>query len=120
MLERHGYHRPIWQSPADFAKSLIEKDGDRFMPVSSLTDIFYEIRFGYRTLDENRLERVRNEMRHLDEALAGLIIGPAFATTRPPAIASPLLTIDYMPTSAAGKLPAHRLRVTVFCFIGPA
>ena len=69
MLERNGYIRPIWQSPLDFSRELAKANPNRFNPVVSLTEIFYEIRFGHREMDEDRKGRVQNHMRSLEHAL---------------------------------------------------
>lgn len=68
-LERHGYVRPRWQSPQAFATELAEANPMRFDPVVALTELFYEVRFGYRPLDEDRKQRVRAHLRHLEYAL---------------------------------------------------
>ncbi len=70
LLERHGYIRPNWQSPLDFSRELAQANPLRFDPVVELTEIFYEIRFGHREMDETRTERVRGHMRQLEAALA--------------------------------------------------
>ncbi|MFG0247807.1 MAG: DUF3488 and DUF4129 domain-containing transglutaminase family protein [Phycisphaeraceae bacterium JB051] len=69
MLERNGYIRPIWQSPLDFSRELARSNPNRFNPVISLTEIFYEIRFGHREMDDDRRNRVREHMRLLEHAL---------------------------------------------------
>jgi hypothetical protein len=68
-LERNGYIRPIWQSPLDFSRELAKANPARFTPVISLTEIFYEIRFGHREMDEDRRSRVRDHMRVLEHGL---------------------------------------------------
>jgi len=69
ILERNGYIRPVWQSPLDFSRELAKTNPNRFNPVVSLTEIFYEIRFGHRELDEDRKGRVKLNMRALEHAL---------------------------------------------------
>lgn len=69
MLERHGHLRPHWQSPYGFAKDLAEKQPMRFDPVVSLTELFYEVRFGYRLLDVERRARVKLHLRRLEHTL---------------------------------------------------
>lgn len=68
-LERNGYIRPIWQSPLDFSRELAKTNPQRFNPVISLTEIFYEIRFGHREMDDDRKTRVKDLMRSLEHAL---------------------------------------------------
>jgi len=70
LLERHGYFRPSWQSPLDFSRELAEANPMRFDPVVSLTELFYEIRFGHRELDNDRSSRIKAHMRQLETALA--------------------------------------------------
>jgi hypothetical protein len=70
ILERHGYVRPPRQSPFAFAEELAEADPMRFSPIVILTELFYEIRFGHRELTENRRQRIRKELRLLEEALS--------------------------------------------------
>ena len=65
-LERHGYVRPTWMSPFGFAQQLAASDGDRFSPVLALTQLFYEVRFGYRTLDDDRRRRIRGYLHDLE------------------------------------------------------
>ncbi|MBL4701968.1 MAG: DUF3488 domain-containing protein [Phycisphaeraceae bacterium] len=69
ILERNGYIRPIWQSPLDFSRELAKTNPNRFNPVVSLSEIFYEIRFGHREMDEARKGRVQSNMRALEHAL---------------------------------------------------
>lgn len=71
MLERHGHLRPRWQSPFSFAQQLAESNPMRFDPVVALTEIFYEIRFGHRDLDEPRKARIKAHLRALEQNLAG-------------------------------------------------
>lgn len=69
-LERHGHVRPRWQSPYGFARELAEHDPMSFDPVVALTELFYEVRFGYRHLDPPRKDRVKVHLRRLEQALA--------------------------------------------------
>lgn len=69
MLERHGYVRPQWQSPFSFAQELAEANPLRFDPVVTLTELFYEIRFGHRDLDDNRRRKVKAHLKQLEHAL---------------------------------------------------
>ncbi|MEM6459676.1 MAG: transglutaminaseTgpA domain-containing protein [Planctomycetota bacterium] len=66
LLERHGYRRPAWQSPAAFAAELAEANPLRFDPVVALTDTFYEVRYGDRPLDPERRQRVRAHLKQLE------------------------------------------------------
>ncbi len=70
MLERHGHHRPSWQTPAGFAKELAEAQPLSFEPVVALTDHFYEVRFGHRDIDETRRKMIRAHLSRLQDALA--------------------------------------------------
>lgn len=69
-LERHGRTRQHWQSPFQFARQLADEQPLRYEPVLPLTEMFYEVRFGYRDLDEDRLSRVRLHLRRLEQNLA--------------------------------------------------
>ncbi|MFI4861675.1 MAG: DUF3488 and DUF4129 domain-containing transglutaminase family protein [Phycisphaerales bacterium JB063] len=69
-LERHGHVRPHWQSPYGFAQELAHDDPMCFDPVVALTELFYEVRFGYRHLDEERRGRVKVHLRRLEQTLA--------------------------------------------------
>lgn len=66
MLERHGYRRPAWQSPSSFARELADANPMKFDPVIALTDLFYEIRFGHRDLDDERKQRIRAHLKQLE------------------------------------------------------
>ncbi len=68
MLERHGYARPAWQTPSEFARELAEANPLRFDPVIALTEVFYEVRFGHAPLDPPRRQRVRIHLKHLETA----------------------------------------------------
>lgn len=70
LLERHGWTRPHWQSPFQFARTLADQHPLQLEPVISLTEMFYEVRFGYRALDSERLARVRLHLRRLEQNLA--------------------------------------------------
>lgn len=69
-LERHGLIRPPWQSPFGYAQELAETDPMRFDPVVALTEIFYEVRFGHRQLDDDRRQRIKAHLRRLEHTLA--------------------------------------------------
>ncbi|MEE9213115.1 MAG: transglutaminaseTgpA domain-containing protein [Phycisphaeraceae bacterium] len=70
MLERHGYRRPAWQSPFNFAQELARNEPTRLDPVVTLTQMFYEIRFGHREFDAGRRQRTRALLRRLELVLA--------------------------------------------------
>ncbi len=80
MLERHGYVRPSWQSPFSFAKELAANQPGRFDSVVSLTELFYEIRFGYRELEKERLRHIDGYLAQLSQALAKKSGTPRLAT----------------------------------------
>jgi protein-glutamine gamma-glutamyltransferase len=69
MLERHGYNRPSWQSPFGYAKDLAKRSPAISKPVVQLTELFYEIRFGYRDMDAERKEKVATTLQELEKAL---------------------------------------------------
>lgn len=70
MLERNGFVRPSWQSPFSFAQELAEANPMKFDPVVSLTEIFYEIRFGHRNVDDERKQRIKAHLKQLEHALS--------------------------------------------------
>lgn len=70
ILERHHFVRPAWQSPFGYAKELAQTNPMKFDPVVALTEIFYEIRFGHRTLNDQRRSRIKSHLRHLEHTLA--------------------------------------------------
>ena len=69
MLERRGQIRPSWQSPFGFAQELAAKQPHRFGPVVALTELFYEIRFGYCQLDEQRRRQIQKHLGRLEQTL---------------------------------------------------
>jgi transglutaminase-like putative cysteine protease len=70
ILERHGHHRPAWQSPRAFAVGLARQSPDMHEPVVDLTEVFYRIRFGHRTLDEELRQRIHDRLTQLEQAVA--------------------------------------------------
>lgn len=70
ILERHGYRRPAWQSPQDFANELAREHPQRFAPVVALTDLFYEVRFGRRVADAAYRRRIRTHLKRLERTAA--------------------------------------------------
>ncbi|QNN22129.1 DUF3488 domain-containing transglutaminase family protein [Planctomycetales bacterium ZRK34] len=58
ILERAGFSKPLWQTPASFASQLTDRDPQRFETVVPLTDLFYEIRFGGRPMDASRSRQI--------------------------------------------------------------
>ncbi|MEM8781314.1 MAG: DUF3488 and transglutaminase-like domain-containing protein [Planctomycetota bacterium] len=71
LLERHGYRRPAWQSPASFAAELAEAHPLKFGPLVTLTETFYDVRFGRQGLDPKRKAAVAAHLRQLEANLAG-------------------------------------------------
>ncbi len=71
MLERHGQVRPVWQSPFKFATDLQLVHAARYRPVVSLTEAFYEIRFGHRDMDDNRRQSIRTQLKLLEQNILG-------------------------------------------------
>ena len=72
MLERHGRSRSHWQSPFQFARALADEAPLCFEPIIPLTEMFYEVRFGYRDLSDDRLARIRLHLKRLEQNLANL------------------------------------------------
>jgi len=71
MLDRHGYHRPVWQTPFGFAQELAEAEPACMEPVLNLTEQFYEIRFGYREMNRERQGIIRQALAELEKNLIG-------------------------------------------------
>jgi len=65
IVERAGYSKPVWETPAVFAEMLSEKDPLRFSAVVPLTELFYEIRFGGRPLTDERSKKINDQLEHL-------------------------------------------------------
>ncbi|MEL7088745.1 MAG: transglutaminase domain-containing protein, partial [Planctomycetota bacterium] len=70
ILERQGHRRPAWQSPQDFADQLSREFPLRFDPVVSLTELFYDVRFGGRVSDDADRERIRLHLKRLEHTAA--------------------------------------------------
>ena len=69
LLAAAGHNKPVWQPPAQFADNLAATDPQRFAPMVALTDVFYEIRFGGRPLDDQRAAAIDGHLRSLRTAL---------------------------------------------------
>jgi protein-glutamine gamma-glutamyltransferase len=65
LLDRHGYSRPAWQAPGDFAGSVVKRQPATMGPVGPLTELFYEVRFGGVSLDAGRREQAQGLLRRL-------------------------------------------------------
>lgn len=65
IVEKAGHSKPVWETPASFAASLSEKDPMRFAAVTPLTELFYEIRFGGRPLNDERSKQITEQLDHL-------------------------------------------------------
>ena len=70
LLERHGFVRPNWQNPRDYALSLIQQQPDQMRPVLDLTDLFYRGRYGQTPLDRQDQKTAREQLKRLEAALA--------------------------------------------------
>ncbi len=71
MLAGHGFVRPQWQNPRDFALNLLHDQPERMGPVVALTDIFYRVRFGNQALSTVQRQKVRVYLLQLQRALSG-------------------------------------------------
>ena len=69
-LARRGHERAAWQSPRQFAVQLAQLDPMRYGPVLPLTELFYEVRFGHRDLDDPRRARADDLLAQLKQKLA--------------------------------------------------
>jgi hypothetical protein len=72
LLEKHGYRRPAWQSPASFAAELAEAHPLKFGPLVALTETFYDLRFGRQPLTDQHATTIRL---HLHQLAANLQSG---------------------------------------------
>jgi len=70
MLAEHGYVRPPWQNPRDYALGLADEHPESMGPILALTDIYYQVRFGLKTLDPAQRQRVRVYLRQLQRSLS--------------------------------------------------
>lgn len=70
LLERHGYHRPAWQTPSSFARELADANPMKFDPVIALTDLFYEVRFGHHELADSQKQLIRAHLKQLEQTIA--------------------------------------------------
>ena len=68
-LEKAGFVKPLWQTPASFAAQLQLQNAARFAPVVPLTDLFYEIRFGARPLDADRSQKIHEHLESLKQTV---------------------------------------------------
>ncbi|MBI1368042.1 MAG: DUF3488 domain-containing protein [Planctomycetes bacterium] len=75
VLEKAGFSKPLWQTPASFAEHLTHRDPDRFETVVPLTDLFYEIRFGGRPLDADRARRIGRHLERLRRTMRVMTSG---------------------------------------------
>jgi hypothetical protein len=71
ILAKHGYVRPGWQSPRDYAQRLSDDQPEQMSSVIALTDIFYRVRFGDQPLDQAQRQRIRVYLRQLQRSLSG-------------------------------------------------
>ncbi|QQE12507.1 transglutaminase domain-containing protein [Planctomycetota bacterium] len=69
LLTKHGHSRKSWQSPMQFANQLTAQNPQRYQSVKKLTQIFYDIRYGNRPLDESRKSIVDSELENLQHTL---------------------------------------------------
>lgn len=69
LLRREGRVRPPGQSPLRFAVKLVQSDPMRFGPVVPLTELYYEVRYGERPLDESRQSRADHLLTQLEQRL---------------------------------------------------
>jgi protein-glutamine gamma-glutamyltransferase len=67
LLARHGYERPRWQGPRQFVMDLAHGHPRRFEPAIALTDLYYAVRYGGRSLDplqHDEARRLLESLRH--------------------------------------------------------
>lgn len=69
LLARHGYERPSWMGPRQFAQDLASLHPGRFDSALALTDLFYAVRFGGCPLEESQRLEARQWLEALDRQL---------------------------------------------------
>jgi len=70
LLKRHGYVRPAWQNPREYALALAEDRPKQMQPLIELTDLFYRGRYGPVPLDRQDRRQARAYLRQLELALS--------------------------------------------------
>ena len=69
LLAEHGYVRPQWQNPKDYAQQLAHSSQPNpFAPVLVLTDIFYRVRFGQQPMNPQIRQEVQSQLTILRQA----------------------------------------------------
>jgi protein-glutamine gamma-glutamyltransferase len=68
ILAQHGYVRPPWQNPRDYALNLAHDLPSQMAPVVTITDIFYKVRFGHQPLDQDQRQQVQTHLRQLQRS----------------------------------------------------
>lgn len=67
LLAEHGYVRPKWQNPKDYAQQLAQDHPGLMAPVLSLTDIFYEVRFGHQPISTDLRQQTQAQLKLLQQ-----------------------------------------------------
>jgi transglutaminase-like putative cysteine protease len=75
-LHRHQIFRPAYQTPMEFANSLVFLPGEVYDTVRRLTAMLYRVRFGQATLDGEKQRRLSRVVGRLTETLDGLRARP--------------------------------------------
>lgn len=70
LLAEHGYQRPPWQNPHDYALTLVDQHPHRMSPVLNLTDIFYKVRFGQHPMDAPLRQQADALLKQLQQSLS--------------------------------------------------
>jgi hypothetical protein len=60
ILERRGYHKPPWFTPAEFAASI--PAGPLAAAAAEFTATYYALRFGHRVPDRPRISSLLEEL----------------------------------------------------------
>jgi hypothetical protein len=69
LLRRAGWRRQEAQTPGAFAVALVDQDPARFGSVGALTDLYYQIRYGGRPLDDARRAEAERLLQDLSTRL---------------------------------------------------
>lgn len=72
-LARHGIHRPQHLTPMEFARSLAFLPAELYRTIQRLTGLFYQVRFGSRSMHSGKQRRLHRVVSRLGESLEGLM-----------------------------------------------
>ena len=65
VLSRKGFKREPILTPMEFARQIIFQGGEPFRPVGEITEVFYRVRFGGKSLKREEVRRIKGLLRYL-------------------------------------------------------